>query len=43
MQLVKGYLTYAAGAGQSEANALGFAPLPSALDQKAQTAIASIS
>jgi phosphate transport system substrate-binding protein len=40
---VKGYLTYAAGAGQSEANALGFAPLPSALDTKAQAAIASIS
>ncbi len=40
---VKGYLTYAAGTGQSEANALGFAPLPSSLDQKAQTAISSIS
>jgi phosphate transport system substrate-binding protein len=40
---VKGYLTYAAGTGQSEANALGFAPLPSDLDQKAQTAISSIS
>jgi phosphate transport system substrate-binding protein len=40
---VKGYLTYAAGPGQSEANALGFAPLPSSLDQKAQTAISSIS
>jgi phosphate transport system substrate-binding protein len=40
---VKGYLTYAAGAGQSQANALGFAPLPSALDTKAQSAIASIS
>jgi phosphate transport system substrate-binding protein len=40
---VKGYLTYAAGAGQSEASALGFAPLPSALDTKAQAAIASIS
>jgi phosphate transport system substrate-binding protein len=40
---VKGYLTYAAGTGQSEANALGFAPLPSALDSKAQAAIATIS
>jgi phosphate transport system substrate-binding protein len=40
---VKGYLTYAAGAGQSQADALGFAPLPSALDTKAQSAIASIS
>jgi phosphate transport system substrate-binding protein len=40
---VKGYLTYAAGAGQSEANALGFAPLPSALDTKVQAAIATIS
>jgi phosphate transport system substrate-binding protein len=40
---VKGYLTYAAGAGQAQANALGFAPLPSALDTKAQAAIATIS
>jgi phosphate transport system substrate-binding protein len=40
---VKGYLSYAAGAGQSEANALGFAPLPKALDSKAQAAIATIS
>jgi phosphate transport system substrate-binding protein len=40
---VKGYLTYAAGTGQSQANALGFAPLPSALDSKATAAIASIS
>jgi phosphate transport system substrate-binding protein len=40
---VKGYLSYAAGAGQQQADALGFAPLPSALDTKAQTAISSIS
>lgn len=40
---VKGYLTYAAGTGQSEATALGFAPLPSTLQQKSQAAIASIS
>jgi phosphate transport system substrate-binding protein len=40
---VKGYLTYAAGTGQSQASALGFAPLPSALDSKAQAAIATIS
>jgi phosphate transport system substrate-binding protein len=41
--LVKNYLTYAAGAGQSSANALGFAPLPSALDAKVKTSVASIS
>jgi phosphate transport system substrate-binding protein len=40
---VKGYLAYAAGSGQSEASALGFAPLPSALDTKAQASIATIS
>jgi phosphate transport system substrate-binding protein len=40
---VKGYLTYAAGTGQSQASSLGFAPLPSALDSKAQAAIATIS
>jgi phosphate transport system substrate-binding protein len=40
---VKGYLTYAAGTGQSQASSLGFAPLPSALDTKAQAAIATIS
>jgi phosphate transport system substrate-binding protein len=40
---VKGYLTYAAGSGQSEASALGFAPLPSDLDAKVQASVASIS
>jgi phosphate transport system substrate-binding protein len=40
---VKGYLTYAAGTGQSQASSLGFAPLPSALDTKAQAAVATIS
>jgi phosphate transport system substrate-binding protein len=41
--LVKNYLTYAVGAGQSEAAPLGFAPLPSSLDSKAQSSVASIS
>jgi phosphate ABC transporter phosphate-binding protein len=41
--LVKGYLTYAAGSGQSIANSLGFAPLPKALDTKALASIATIS
>jgi phosphate transport system substrate-binding protein len=41
--LVKGYLTYAAGAGQAKANSLGFAPLPAALDSKVQSSVASIS
>jgi phosphate transport system substrate-binding protein len=41
--LVKGYLTYAAGSGQSIASSLGFAPLPKALDTKALASIASIS
>jgi phosphate transport system substrate-binding protein len=41
--LVKNYLTYAAGAGQSEATALGFAPLPKSLDTKALASVASIS
>jgi phosphate transport system substrate-binding protein len=40
---VKGYLSYAAGAGQSEATALGFAPLPSGLDSQVKTSVASIS
>jgi phosphate transport system substrate-binding protein len=40
---IKGYLTYAAGTGQSQAASLGFAPLPKALDTKAQAAIATIS
>jgi phosphate transport system substrate-binding protein len=41
--LVKDFLTYAAGDGQSEATALGFAPLPSDLDQKVLASIATIS
>lgn len=41
--LVKGYLTYAAGAGQSKAASLGFAPLPKALDTKVKNSVASIS
>lgn len=41
--LVKDYLTYAAGDGQSEADALGFAPLPTALDHKVLSSIATIS
>jgi phosphate transport system substrate-binding protein len=41
--LVKNFLTYAAGAGQGEATALGFAPLPTALDAKVKSSIASIS
>ena len=41
--LVKNYLTYAVGAGQGEAAALGFAPLPASLDTKAKAAVASIS
>ena len=41
--LVRDYLTYAAGDGQAEADALWFAPLPSALDQKVLASIATIS
>lgn len=41
--LVKSYLTYAAGAGQAEGPALGFAPLPTSLDSKVKASIASIS
>jgi phosphate transport system substrate-binding protein len=40
---VKKYLSYAAGQGQSEAAALGFAPLPSALDSKVVQSINTIS
>jgi phosphate transport system substrate-binding protein len=40
---VRKYLQYAAGQGQQEANALGFAPLPSSLDRKVRASIASIS
>jgi phosphate transport system substrate-binding protein len=41
--LVKNYLTYAAGSGQSIANSLGFAPLPTPLDAKVKSSVASIS
>jgi hypothetical protein len=41
--LVKNYLTYAAGDGQSEGPALGFAPLPKALDTQIQASVATIS
>jgi phosphate transport system substrate-binding protein len=40
---VKGFLSYAAGSGQSEATPLGFAPLPSSLDAKVVAAINTIS
>lgn len=41
--LVKSFLSYAAGAGQSQATSLGFAPLASSLDSKVKSSIASIS
>ncbi|MGN6474037.1 MAG: phosphate ABC transporter substrate-binding protein PstS [Mycobacteriales bacterium] len=41
--LVKNYLTYAAGAGQAEGPAIGFAPLPKSLDAKVKASIATIS
>jgi phosphate transport system substrate-binding protein len=41
--LVKGYLSYAAGAGQSIASSLGFAPLPAGLDAKVKASLATIS
>jgi phosphate transport system substrate-binding protein len=41
--LVKSYLTYAAGAGQAEGPALGFAPLPASLLSKVSASIATIS
>ncbi|MBV9487670.1 MAG: phosphate ABC transporter substrate-binding protein PstS [Frankiaceae bacterium] len=40
---VQKYLQYAAGDGQGEADALGFAPLPSSLQSKVQAAIDTIS
>jgi phosphate transport system substrate-binding protein len=40
---VKKYLQYAAGDGQSEADALGFAPLPQQLDSKVLASINTIS
>ena len=41
--LLKGYLSYAAGAGQASADKLGFSPLPSAIATKVATAIAAVS
>ena len=41
--LVKAYLTYALGDGQSKADSLGFAPLPSSLLDKAKSSAGSIS
>jgi len=40
---VKKYLQYAAGTGQQEATALGFAPLPKSLDSKVLASISTIS
>jgi phosphate transport system substrate-binding protein len=40
--LVNSYLTYAAGPGQSQATALGFAPLPSQLASKASASVSAI-
>lgn len=41
--LIKAYLTYAVAAGQQQADALGFAPLPASLVSKDQAAIGSLS
>ena len=41
--LIKAFLTYAVAAGQQQADALGFAPLPAALVAKAQSTIAALS
>ncbi len=41
--LLKSYLTYAAGPGQTAASTLGFAPLPTAVAAQVKTAIASVS
>jgi hypothetical protein len=40
---VKEYLNYAAGDGQNEADALGFAPLPTDLDNKVKASVNTIS
>ena len=40
--LIKAFLTYAVAAGQQQADALGFAPLPASLVSKDQTAIGSL-
>lgn len=42
LPLLKAYLTYAAGAGQSAAASLGYAPLPSAVASRVVTAINSL-
>lgn len=41
--LIKAFLTYAVGAGQQQADALGFAPLPADLVTKDQAAITAMS
>lgn len=41
-KLLKAYLTYAVTTGQSKADALGFAPLPTALADKVKAAVSSI-
>jgi phosphate transport system substrate-binding protein len=41
-KLVKAYLTYALGGGQSKADSLGFAPLPSSILDKANSSASSI-
>jgi phosphate transport system substrate-binding protein len=41
--LVKSFLTYTSGAGQSSLKSLGYAPLPTAILTKVQAAVASIS
>jgi phosphate transport system substrate-binding protein len=42
-KLVKAFLLYAVGTGQSQADSLGFAPLPTDLVSKAQASLATIS
>jgi phosphate transport system substrate-binding protein len=41
--LLKAFLTYAVGDGQSQASTLGFAPLPTALATKSKASIAAVS
>jgi len=41
--LVKKFLTYASGAGQSSLAQLGYAPLPASLQAKVQASVATIS
>jgi phosphate transport system substrate-binding protein len=40
--LLKSFLTYAVGAGQSSADSVGYAPLPSSLADQVKTAVASL-